>query len=153
VLTRRLVRPLLASAFVVGGLDALKNPGPRAEKAATVGPDFAEKLGLPQEPETLVKINAGVMVGAGALLAAGKVPRLASLALLGTLVPTTLAGHPFWEETDAQAKEQQRMQFLKNTAMGAGLLLTVLDKEGKPSLTWRAKRAARKGREKLPVGD
>ena len=138
---------------MVGGLDALKNPGPRAEKAATLGPDLAQKLGLPQEPETLVRINASVMVGAGALLAAGKLPRLASIALLGTLVPTTLAGHPFWEETDAQAKEQQRMQFMKNTAMGAGLLMTVLDKEGKPSLTWRAKRAAKKGREKLPVGD
>jgi uncharacterized membrane protein YphA (DoxX/SURF4 family) len=100
-----------------------------------------------------VKVNAGVMVAGGALLALGKAPRLASAALLGSLVPTTLAGHPFWQETDPQAREQQRMQFMKNAAMGGGLLLALLDTEGRPSLTWRAKRAARRAQEKLPVGD
>jgi uncharacterized membrane protein YphA (DoxX/SURF4 family) len=153
VLTRRLVRPLLASAFVVGGLDALRNPGARADKAATVGPQLAQKVGLPDDPETLVKVNAGVMVVGGALLALGKAPRLASAALLGSLVPTTLAGHPFWQETDPQAREQQRKQFKKNAAMGGGLLLALLDTEGRPSLTWRAKRAAKRAQEKLPVGD
>ncbi len=33
MLVRRLARPLLASIFVVEGIDALRNPGGRAKKA------------------------------------------------------------------------------------------------------------------------
>jgi len=38
-------------------------------------------------------------------------------------VPTTLAGHRFWEEEDEAARAQQTVQFLKNAAMMGGLLL------------------------------
>src|SRR4051812_36935826 len=100
---------MLAASFVVGGIDALRSPGARPAKAAGVGPSIARRIGLPEEPETLVRINAGVMVGGGSLLAMTRLPRLSALALLGSLVPTTLAGHPFWEETDPQVRTQQRM--------------------------------------------
>ena len=43
--------------------------------------------------------------------------------LAASLVPTTLAGHRFWEETDPQAKAMQRLQFAKNTSVLGGLLL------------------------------
>ena len=62
--------------------------------------------------------------------------------LAASLVPTTLAGHPFWDETDPQAKAQQRLQFAKNTSILGGLLLAGVDTEGKPGLAWRARRAA-----------
>jgi uncharacterized membrane protein YphA (DoxX/SURF4 family) len=152
VLTRRLARSLLAGPFIVGGIDAFRDPGPRAQKAATVGPDLARRLGLPDDPETLVKLNAGVMVGAGTLLLLDKVPRLAALALIGSMVPTTVAGHSFWHETDPGPRSQQRMQFLKNAAIVGGLIEAVLDTEGRPSVRWQAKRAAHKAAEKLPVG-
>ena len=35
--TRTLARPLLASMFIAGGLDALRNPGPRQELVAKAG--------------------------------------------------------------------------------------------------------------------
>jgi uncharacterized membrane protein YphA (DoxX/SURF4 family) len=143
---------MLAGAFVVGGVDAFREPGPRAIKLQTLGP-VAKRLGLPDNPETLVKINAGVMVAAGTLLALDKAPRLATLALLGSLVPTTVIGHPFWKDTDPGFRMQQRMQFLKNAAMAGGLILAALDTEGRPSVRWRAKRAVRKAGKKLPVGD
>jgi putative oxidoreductase len=152
VLTRRLARSLLAGSFIVGGIDALREPGARAGKAASIGPDLAKRVGLPEDPETLVKINAGVMVAGGTLLALNKAPRLASVALIGSLVPTTLAGHPFWQESDAGPRTQQRMQFLKNAGMAGGLILAILDTEGRPSVRWRAKRAAHKAGGKLPVG-
>ena len=100
-------------------------------------------LGLPADPARLVRLNGAVQLGAGALLAIGRVPRLASVALAASLVPT-LAGHRFWEETDLAAKADQRMQFLKNLAMLGGLMLAAMDTNGAPSLGWRAKMAAGK---------
>ncbi len=141
-LTRRFARPLLAGIYVIGGADALLQPENKVARAETVGPRIAASLGLPEDTETLVKINGAVQVGAGFLLAVGKLPRLASLALAASLVPTTLAGHRFWEETDERARATQRIQFFKNLSMLGGLLLATVDTEGRPSISWRAHRAA-----------
>ena len=65
---------------------------------------------------------------------------LAALALIGSIVPTTYAGHRFWEETDEATRAEQRMHFFKNLGLLGGLLLAAMDTEGKPSLGWRAKR-------------
>ena len=46
----------------------------------------------------------------------------ALLGVLAALVPTTLAGHPFWNETDPQARAGQLTQLLKNVGMAGGLL-------------------------------
>lgn len=130
---RTLIRPLLGLPFAVLGADALREPGAKAAKAATIGPAIARPLHLPEDPETLVRINGGVMVAAGSLLAIGRLPRLSALALAGVLVPTTLAGHAFWEETDKQARTQQRIQFLKNVGLFGGLLLAAFDRGGSSS--------------------
>jgi hypothetical protein len=70
-----------------------------------------------------VKVNGAVQVGAGVLLATGKMPRVAALALIGSIVPTTYAGHRFWEETDDVRRKQQWIHFLKNLGLLGGLLL------------------------------
>ena len=147
---RLLARPMLASMFVVGGLDALANPSGKAAKAAKVAehvPSLADKvapgLPVPTDPATLVRINGGVQVAAALALATGRMPRLSALVLAGSLVPTTYAGHPFWEEKDKQARTAQRIQFFKNVSMLGGLLLAGVDTEGKPGVAWRARHAAR----------
>src|SRR3954447_9376493 len=104
MLTRRIARPLMAGIFITGGIDVLRNPGPRVERAEPVTKTLAETLPLPDDTETLVKINAGVQIAAGTLLALGKLPRLAAAVLAASLVPTTAAGHRFWEEEPGQAK-------------------------------------------------
>ena len=71
--------------------------------------------------------NAAVMVAAGALLVLGKAPRLSALALAGSLIPTTLAGHSYWQVEDPATRKVQRIQFHKNLAMIGGLLFAVLD--------------------------
>ena len=81
----------------------------------------------PRDPVTAVTINAIVHIGAGAMLAAGILPRLAALALATSMVPTTLAGHRFWELEDPAQRGQQRVHFLKNTAILGGLLVVALD--------------------------
>jgi putative oxidoreductase len=55
-------------------------------------------------------------------MAAGIKPRLSALALAGMLVPTTVAGHRFWEEEDERSRGMQRTQFFKNAAIFAGLM-------------------------------
>jgi uncharacterized membrane protein YphA (DoxX/SURF4 family) len=134
---------MLGAVFIASGIDTLRDPGPRAELSAGVGARFARPLGLTEDAETLVKINAGVQVGAGLMLATGRFRRLAAVALLGSLVPTTLAGHAFWAAQSPQERAHQRTQFLKNVSLGGGLILAAVDTEGKPSLGWRARHAAK----------
>ncbi len=67
-------------------------------------------------------LNGGAMVVAGVALAAGVTPRLSAAVLAGLLVPTTLAGHAFWNESDPGPRAQQRIQFFKNLCMLGGLL-------------------------------
>lgn len=139
---RRLARPLLSSIFVSGGLEALRNPKPKVPAADSVAPQIASKLPyLPEDTETLVRINAGVQVGAGLMLALGRLPRLSSVLLAGSLVPTTLAGHRFWEESDPTRRAAQQLHFLKNLGLLGGLMLAAVDTEGRPGLAWRAQHA------------
>jgi putative oxidoreductase len=143
-ISRRIARPLLASIFIAGGIDALRNPSNKVKKAETVTGPLSEQVDfIPNDPEVLVRINGAVQVGAGVLLATGKFRRIASLALCGSIIPTTLAGHRFWEEEDEAARIQQQMHFLKNLALLGGLILAAVDTEGEPSLGWRARRRGR----------
>lgn len=133
---------MLASMFIAGGVDALRNPKPRADMAEEVTSRMAQKLPyLPDDPETLVKLNAGVMVGAGAMLATGRLPRLSAVLLAGSIVPTTLAGHRFWEQQDPQSKAAHRIHFFKNLGLLGGLLLAAVDTEGQPGVAWRMRHA------------
>ena len=98
-------------------------------------------LGLPDDTKLLVRLNGGVQIGAGILMAMGVLPRPMAASLAASLVPTTLAGHPFWQESDPAARSAQRIQFLKNASILGGLVLAANDTEGRPSVGWRAHRA------------
>ncbi len=124
-LTSFVARPLLAGMFVYGGLDAFRNPEGKVPRAEKVAPDIAGLVGIDADTEQLVQLNGAVQVAAGVTLALGIFPRLSALALAGSLVPTTLAGHRFWEAEDDAARAQQTIQFLKNAAMLGGLLLVI----------------------------
>lgn len=142
-LVRRIARPCLATMFVTGGFDALKNPGPKVPAADDVAPRIASKVSwLPQDTESLVRINAAVQVGAGLMLATGRLPRVSAALLAGSLVPTTMAGHRFWEATDEATRVQQRLHFFKNLSMFGGLMLAAVDTEGRPGIAWRTQHAA-----------
>ena len=150
MIARRIARPLLAASFVWGGIATLRNPGPQVAKAEPVAPAVADKvpLPLPTDTEQLVKINAIAQIVAGLFLAIGRLPRLAALVLAASIVPTTAAGHRFWEIDEPAQRAQQQIHFLKNAGLLGGLLLAALDTEGRPSLGWRARRAAHKVKEK-----
>ena len=146
--SNKLARPMLAGMFVFGGWDSFRNPETKAHLAQEVGQTIAEPLGLPEDPVQLVRINGAVQVVAGTLLAFGKLPRLSATALALSLIPTTYAGHRFWEQTDKQQKRTQTIQFLKNVGLLGGLIYAANDTGGRPSITWAAKRAAKKAAKK-----
>jgi putative oxidoreductase len=142
-LVRRLARPCLATMFITGGLDSLRHPAPKTPAADPIAPRIAARLPyLPEDTEQLVRINGAVQVGAGLMLALGRFPRVSSALLAGSLVPTTLAGHRFWDEQDETKRAQQRIHFFKNLSMLGGLMLAAVDTEGRPGLAWRAQHAA-----------
>ena len=112
---RRVGQALLSVVFVKSGFDVARNPGARVQKA--------EKLGLPNA-ELVVRANGAAMVAGGAALALDKVPRLAALGLIASMIPTTVAGHPFWEFEGADRKAQE-IHFAKNLGLIGGLVLVL----------------------------
>ena len=147
--TRLLARPLIASAFVSGGVSALKNAPALAAKAKPVTDRLRPMLEsavpqvkIPEETVTLVRINAAAQILAGVSLARGRAPRLSSTVLAASLLPTTVAGHQFWKESDPTVRTNQQIHFFKNLSMLGGLMLAAVDTEGRPGVAWRAKNAA-----------
>jgi putative oxidoreductase len=127
--------------FVTGGWDAFTHPEGKVKAAEKVTGPLAEHVSiLPDDTETLVRINGGVQVVAGSLLAVGKFRRLSALALIGSIIPTTYAGHRFWDELDDEKRGQQQVHFLKNLGLLGGLILAAVDTDGAPSMSWRLRR-------------
>jgi putative oxidoreductase len=152
-LSRLIARPMLAATFVVGGVNALRNAPSLAAKSAPVTDKLmplvhkaAPRLPVPEDPATLVRVNAGVQIAAAVALATGRAPRLSSAVLAATLVPTTVAGHRFWEVDDKAQRTQQQLHFFKNVSLFGGLVIAAGDTEGRPGVAWRARRAAKDAR-------
>ena len=138
---------MLASIFVLQGFDAMVNPERVSARAEPVVQPLAERVPLiPNQTEQAVRINGAVQFTAGLLLGMGRLPRLSALAIAATLVPTTLAGHRFWEIDDKQERATQRIHFLKNLSILGGLLLAAVDTAGNPSLAWQARHAVQSAR-------
>ncbi|MDB5078440.1 MAG: hypothetical protein JWP00_364 [Chloroflexi bacterium] len=121
-LIKGLARLSLSGIFITSGYSAYAEPGGR--------PKALPKVGLPESQE-LVKLNGAAMAGAGVMLGLGIFPKLAALILIGSLIPTTLAGHAFWNETDPKARTTQQVQFFKNLGLLGGLLMVLTDKKKK----------------------
>jgi uncharacterized membrane protein YphA (DoxX/SURF4 family) len=139
-ITTRVASPLIASIFISGGFDAAMNPEGKVKKAEKVTGPIAQRVtALPDDTETLVRLNGVTQVIAGTALSLGLLRRLSAVVLIGTLVPTTLAGHRFWEELDEDARNMQITQFAKNLGLLGGLLLVATER------TSRSRRSSKSG--------
>ena len=144
---------MLAALFVVQGAKVLKNPDPLVPRAKPVTDQVVPTLKraappqvaprIPEDPRVWVRVNAAVHVLGGVALATGRCRRIGALALAASLVPTTVAGHAFWEEDDPAQRANQQIHFMKNLGLLGGLLLAAVDTEGKPALWWRARYGAK----------
>ena len=124
---RMAARVLTGSTYAVLGLDAARAPGTRVDQAAATLALLRRVVPVPVDDEVVVRFNGAVQAAGGALLAVGVIPRLAALAIAGSLVPTTWAGHAFWSSPDPLDRKLQKIQFHKNMAMIGGLIFAVLD--------------------------
>ncbi|MTE15711.1 DoxX family membrane protein [Nocardia aurantiaca] len=144
---RRIAHPMLATAFVVDGIDTLTNPDPRVKTATAALQKGERQLPsrlaqyLPDDPARLIRINAAVRIGGGVLLAFGKLPRLSTAVLAATVVPAALSEQGFWTEQDPERRAAKRTALLKDVSLLGGLLIASTDRQGKPSLGWRGRRA------------
>ena len=111
---------MLSGIFVVSGSRNLRNPGRLGGRRTGDRPGrpvLEKATRIPTDTETLIRLNAAVQVGGGLMLATGRLTRPAALVLAGTLVPTTLAGHPFWNNDDPAPADNNQIHFLKNLGL------------------------------------
>lgn len=139
-LVRAIARPLLAVPFITGGLSTLRKPADRVAAAHPVVGPLVSRVPQLSSTEQVVKLDAAAKIIAGSMLALGKLPRTSAAVLAVSLVPTTVAGHPFWQERDPIRRTQHRVHLMKNASLLGGLLLAAVDTEGRPSLGWWARR-------------
>lgn len=146
-LLRAVYRSMLASYFITSGVKAVRNPGPLAplaqplaEKIVPVVKRYApDEIAayVPEDPQTLVRLNGALQIAGGLALATGRGRRVGALLLAGSLIPSTLAKYPFWNQTGDE-KAASRSHFAKNVSLLGGVLLASRDTEGKPGIAWRA---------------
>lgn len=109
----RIAGAAIGIPFVWLGYDAVSEPGQRVATAAA--------FGVPR-PEDAVRLNGAIMLAGGLALATGLGRRPAAVAVAAAMVPTTLAGHSFWLESEPAARKTNRVQFLKNLGLIGGLI-------------------------------
>jgi uncharacterized membrane protein YphA (DoxX/SURF4 family) len=152
-LLRAAARTMLASYFVASGVKALRDPDslvpdaePITDKVVPLVKEYAPAQVasyIPEDAKTLVRVHGATQLVGGLALASGKGRRLGALLLAYSLIPSTIAKHPFWSRTDEAEREHDRHQFLKNSSLLGGVLLASADTEGKPSLAWRAQKGGK----------
>ncbi len=160
MLLRRIARPLFASWFVAEGLDAVRHrsahaAGARAGLAAVrtrtsridrLAPmDRALDIDLTDRQLALaVQVHGALTVAAAVLLAVGKAPRTAGLALAALTVPVVVANAPS-PHTVGEVEAARRRRFWAALSALGGALLAAADTAGRPGVGYRL-HAARQAR-------
>ena len=157
MLLRRIARPLFASWFVSEGYDAARRPEVHAERARA-GLERVVRL-VPRgalggaldryrhpttaQLVTLVRAHGAATAAAGVLLAAGKAPRTAALALAALTAPLILANLPLRGRPgpDKEARRDRQDRLVRAVAFTGGALLAGADYEGRPGVAWRVAKA------------
>ena len=139
-----LARPLVAAPFIMTGLEAIRDPRKRADQVGPAVKPIADRIEwLPKDPETLVRLQGAISLGAGALLITGRLRRLATLLLAAQMVPTLATEHRYWTEDDPERRAGERSHLLKNAALLGALLMAATEPRRPP----RAARLRRQARE------
>lgn len=139
-IVRALARPMLASSFILSGLDSLRHADRTARQLGPVLGRVSAALPIDASETTLARALAGAQVGAGVLLATGKFSRAAALLLTATAGLTTLVEYRSATTDTKEAKAHRRSQLAKNVGLLGGAMLACVDTAGRPGLAWRAER-------------
>ena len=148
-LIRTLARPMLAGPFVLGGVTRLRTPEttaahlrPLLTRAARAARKLPALQTLADRPELLARALGGVQIGAGALLALGRAPRLSASLIVASQALTLAADTP----SPQAPRMEKAASLVTQLGLTGGALLASVDTAGKPSLGWRAKDAGARGK-------
>lgn len=167
MLLRRIARPLFASWFLTEGIDAVRHPAPHVEvardalgRSAAMLPEGAlgplERYRRPSERELtlLVRAHGAATALAALMLATGRAPRTAALALAGLTLPLAAADAPdrhrphlprrtqtAHDAAEKAEKHERRRRFVRSLALTGGALIAAADTAGRPGLVWRVEHA------------
>ncbi|WP_276799909.1 DoxX family membrane protein [Cellulomonas iranensis] len=162
VLLRRIARPLFASWFVSQGVDALRHPAahaqvvrdgvdglrgrvPASARRRAPGPLGRALAGEISDKElaTLAQAHGAAMVVAGAMLAVGRAPRAAALALAGLTLPVVAVNLPVGRSGTLTKDERRERseRFVRALSFTGGAVLAGVDLEGRPGVAWRVQHA------------
>jgi putative oxidoreductase len=112
-------RTIFGGFFAYSGINHLQHARSMGQYAATKGVPV---------PEQAVQATGALLLAGGISVMAGFKPRVGLAALIAFLVPVTLQMHRFWQEADPQRRQNEMVQFMKNTAlMGAALAMMQID--------------------------
>jgi uncharacterized membrane protein YphA (DoxX/SURF4 family) len=145
-IVRSLARPMLASTFVVAGLDRLRHADQTASQLSPVLSQVVAMLPFETDEKTLARALGGAQLGAGVLLAAGKLSRFAGLVLALTSTLNAVVEFRNADASTSEGRSHRRNQLLKNLSLSGGVLLAAVDTAGKPGLVWRAEHLAAAGK-------
>ncbi|NUS37346.1 MAG: DoxX family protein [Pseudarthrobacter sp.] len=141
-LVRTLARPMLASSFVLAGLDKLKNSDDTARQLSPLLRKAAAALPFQADEKALARVIGGTQVGAGVLFGLGKFSRLSATLLTVVSLLNTFVEWRSADISSKEARETRRNQLLKNLSLSGGALLASVDTAGRPGLAWRAEHLA-----------
>ena len=124
---RTAARGLTGWLFIEAGYAVVRAPGGRVDLAGGTLDAIRKVVPLPVDDEAVVKANGAAQLVAGTALALGIMPRASAAVLAASLLPTSIAGHPYWKVDDPVQRQAQKLQFQKNMAMLGGLLFAVIE--------------------------
>lgn len=107
-------RVLLAAIFLLSAVGHFTQTQPMAQYAASKG--------VPAPAAGVIVSGLIGLVGALSIVL-GIWPDLGALLLIAFLVPVSLFMHPFWKETDPQARQGEQINFMKNVGLIGGALI------------------------------
>ena len=108
-------RAIFGGFFVYNGINHLQNSSGMGQYAAAKGVPAAEQA---------VQASGLMLLAGGLSIMAGLKPKQGLATIIAFLVPVSLQMHRFWEESDAQKRQTEMIQFMKNMALvGAALTL------------------------------
>jgi uncharacterized membrane protein YphA (DoxX/SURF4 family) len=145
-LVRLVARPLLATSFVASGIQRLRHADttaaqlrPTLQRVGTMVPSAGPVTG---NEKLVARVMGATQLGAGLLLACGKFSRLAAFLLVGTSALNALIEYQEADTATPEGRNHRRSRLLKNLSLIGGVLLAVVDTEGRPGLAWRAEQLA-----------
>lgn len=139
-------RGLIASSFIVDGVQEVLRPSEHAEDAAFVQDrvvPLAQKVVpaqaasyIPEETKTLAQVGGAVKIAAGAGFGLGIFRRVSAGLLAATAIPSVVTAARHIKGSDD--KGAARADLLRTMSLLGAMVLASQDTQGKPSLGWRA---------------